>query len=74
MKMGHVQDSKPLSTFTVLKSTHYKKLAPIAFRQSLCGGRSDVSDEVLFIYKVNGLGLDKNDRLHTCLHTCEERT
>ena len=49
-------------------------LAPIAFRQNLCDGCSDVSDEVLFIYKVNGLGLDKNDRLHTCLHTCEERT
>ena len=41
---------------------------------SLCGGCSDVSDEVSFIYKVNGPGLDKNGRLHTCLHTCEERT
>ena len=71
MKMGHVQESKPFSTFN---STQYKKLAPIAFIQNLCGGRSDVSDEVLFIYKVNGLGLDKTDRLHTCLHTYEERT
>ena len=42
----------------------------VAPKTCVVGVLTYISDEVLFIYEANGLGLDKTGRLHTC----EERT